>query len=439
MNTQGSNRVSLTVAALGYLLVLLDVTIVNVALDRIGDGLTAARTELQWVVDAYAVTLASLMLSAGHLADRVGARRVFRGGLAIFGIASVGCALAPSSAALIGARVVQGIGAAALLPSSLALVTAANPDRAERARAIGIWAGVGSLGLALGPVVGGVLIGGFGWRSVFWLGVPVCALALLASRWVVDSQRQPGRGGKDLAGQSAGWVALVALVGALVEAGTLGWGSPPIVIALSVSLAALLLFVAIERRSDRPMLELSYFRNPRFSGANFGALAMNAGVLGALFALSLLLQGERGLSPEATGLRLLPLALPLALLAPATSRLVARIGARLPAALGLAGTAAAFAALAASGANPATPTFVVALLVAGVSLAFATPGVVAAANAAVPAERVGMAAAVNNTARQAGGAIGVAVIGGVAGTGAFAISAAVVAVGALACGFLIEP
>src|SRR5690349_3432104 len=191
------------------MLVLLDVTIVNVALEDIGNGLGADRAELQWVVDAYAVALASLMLGAGHFADRFGCRLVFRVGIAVFGAASLACALAPSATALIAARVVQGVGAAALLPASLALVTASNPDPHERVRAIGIWAGIGSLGLAAGPVLGGSLVGALGWRSVFWLGVPVCALALAATTRVAESSRHAASRRFDIAGQVAGTVALV--------------------------------------------------------------------------------------------------------------------------------------------------------------------------------------------------------------------------------------
>jgi DHA2 family methylenomycin A resistance protein-like MFS transporter len=436
--TKRSPTLALAVAALGYMLVLLDVTIVNVALEDIGTGLGADRAELQWVVDAYAVTLASLMLSAGHLADRFGCRRIFRVGIALFGAASIGCALAPSAPALIAARVVQGVGAAALLPASLALVTASNPDPRARVHAIGIWAGIGSLGLAAGPVIGGELVGALGWRSVFWLGVPVCALALVATARVAESSRHAADRPFDIAGQIAGTVALVALVGALVEGGRSGWSSAPILAALCVSVASFAALIAVELRADWPMLDLRFFRRPAFSGANFGALAMNAGVLGALFALSLLLQGPGRLSPEETGLRLLPLALPLAILSPVISRLIERTSPRLPAALGLAGTGAGFAALAALGTDPATPALLAALLLAGVSLAFATPGVVAAANAAAPADRAGMASAVNNTARQTGGAVGVAVIGAIAGSAAFAVSAGVLAIGGLACGLLIQ-
>jgi DHA2 family methylenomycin A resistance protein-like MFS transporter len=196
-------RVALAVATAGYGLVLLDVTIVNVALPAIADDLGAGRAALQWVVDGYALALACLMLSAGHLADRMGRRRVFAGGVALFGLASAACALAPSTGALVAARVAQGVGAAALLPASLALVTAADPEPGARARAIGSWAGLGSLGLVAGLLLGGLLTDWLGWRAVFWVGVPVCAAALAGLRSVAESRAPASAARPDLAGQLA--------------------------------------------------------------------------------------------------------------------------------------------------------------------------------------------------------------------------------------------
>ena len=406
---------ALIVATLGYGLVLLDVTIVNVALEPIARGLGASRTELQWVVDGYALALASLMLSAGQIADGFGRRRVFAAGMALFGAASVACALAPSPGVLIGGRVVQGIGAAALLPASLALVTASHEDPGERSRAIGIWAGIGSLGLVAGPLLGGVLSDTLGWRAVFWAGVPVCAAALLGLRFVTESRAAGEAKRLDLRGQLAGTAFLAALVAGLIE----GWW-----VAIVVSALALAALIAAERSAPWPMLELRHFRDRGFTSANFGAGMMNLGVLGSLFVLSLLLQGVHGLSPAAAGVRVIPLALPLALIPP--------FAPRLPAAIGLAGTGAGFLALALLGDDASYAAMLGPLLLAGVSLGFATPALVTQAVSSVPADRAGMAAAVNNTARQTGGAVGVALIGGVAGAGGFALGAAALLAGAVA-------
>jgi DHA2 family methylenomycin A resistance protein-like MFS transporter len=406
-----------------------------VALESIAAGLHASRAQLQWVVDAYALALACLMLSAGQVADAFGRRRVFAGGMALFGAASAACALAPSAGALIAARVVQGVGAAALLPASLALVTAAHEDPGERARAIGVWAGVGSLGLVAGPLVGGALAGWLGWRAVFWAGVPVCVAALAGLRGVEESREPiPSRRRLDVAGQVAGIVWLATLVGALIEARRLGWGSAPVLGGLVVSVVALAALIRAERRAAWPMLELRFFRDRAFTGANVGAGLMNLGVLGSLFVLSLLLQQTQGLSPQAAGVRLLPLAAPLALVPPLAARAIRRSGPRLPAALGLAGTGAGFLVLAALGSDASYGAMLAPLLLAGVALGFATPGVVTGATSSVPSERAGMAAAVNNTARQAGGAIGVALIGGFAGAAGFAVSGAVLLAGAVAAG-----
>jgi MFS family permease len=252
---------ALAVATAGYGLVLLDVTIVNVALPAISDDLGASRAALQWVVDGYALALACLMLSAGHLADRAGRRRVFAGGLALFGLASAACALAPSPGALVAARVVQGIGAAALLPASLALVTAAHGEPGARARAIGTWAGLGSLGLVAGPLLGGLLTGWLGWRAVFWVGVPVCCAALLGLRGVAESRAPVTRSRPDVAGQLAAVAGLALLVGGLIEARRLGWGSPPVLAAPLGSAVALGALVVAERRAAHPMLDMRFFRD----------------------------------------------------------------------------------------------------------------------------------------------------------------------------------
>jgi DHA2 family methylenomycin A resistance protein-like MFS transporter len=424
-----SPAVILGLSCLGYFFVLLDVTIVNVALESISSGLSASRSELQWVVDAYALALASLMLSAGHVADGFGRRRVFA-----FGLATLACALAPGPGALITARVVQGIGAASLLPASLALINASRRDPKERARAIGIWAGLGSLGLVAGPLLGGLLTGAFGWRAVFWFSVPLCATL----RWIPESTASEEARRLDPAGQVAGIAFLGGLVGALIEGPNLGWTSPLILALLALGIAGLGALIVVERRSEYPMLDLGYFRNPGFAASNAGAGLMNLGTLGALFVLSLQLQQIQGHSPEATGLLILPLAVPLALLPPFVGRFIQRSGPRLPAALGLAGTGIGFGALALVGSDAAYAAMFAPLLLAGVSLGFATPGVVTGATASVPAERAGMASAVNNTARQCGGAIGVALIGGIAGAGAFWLSAIALLIGGLACGALIR-
>jgi MFS transporter, DHA2 family, methylenomycin A resistance protein len=450
---------ALAVASAGYFFVLLDVTIVNVALARIGSGLGGSRSELQWVVDAYALVLASGMLGAGDLADRVGSRRLFLAGMAIFGTASAACAAAPGAEALIAARAVQGLGAAAILPSSLAIVNQLFPDPEERPKAIGVWAGLGGSALVLGPVLGGALVGPLGWRAIFWLNLPLVVGALAAGFATLPKGSTAKGTRPDWAGQTLGTAALAALVLALIEGGKGGFASAPAVTGLVVAVASFIGFVLVERRlsaaaevptpstpslaikgvdgagtrgasggdaAPRPLIDLAWFGRAEFCGANAGAGLMNFGTLGGLFALGLYLQEVRGLSPLSAGLALVPLAFPLAALTPFTGRLVGQIGPRLPAGLGLIASGVGYGGVAlVGGGSIDSPVGWAFLALAGAGMGVAVPGLVAGATEALGPDRAGIASAVNNTSRQVGGAIGVALIGGLSSiTTSLAFSAA---------------
>jgi DHA2 family methylenomycin A resistance protein-like MFS transporter len=443
---------ALSVASAGYFFVLLDVTIVNVALARIGTGLGGSRSELQWVVDAYALVLAAGMLGAGDLADRAGSRRLFLAGLVVFGAASALCAIAPDAGVLIGARAVQGLGAAAILPSSLAIVNQLFPDAEERPRAIGIWAGLGGSALVLGPILGGILVGPLGWRAIFWLNVPLVVAALIGAVATLPAGSTAKGMRPDWAGQGLGTAALAGLVFALIEGGKSGFASGPAVAGIVATLVAFIGFVVVERRlsraaayeesvaapsgspsTARPLLDLSWFRRPEFCGANAGAGLMNLGTLGGLFALGLYLQQGEGLSPLEAGLALVPLALPLAALTPFTGRLVGRVGPRLPAGLGLVMSGIGYLGTALVGSSSIdSPIGWAFLAIAGAGMGIAVPGLVAGATEALGPDRAGIASAVNNTSRQVGGAIGVALIGGLASiTTALTFSAAALVLGGL--------
>jgi MFS transporter, DHA2 family, methylenomycin A resistance protein len=409
---------ALLIASAGYFFVLLDVTIVNVALPSIGVGLGASRSALQWVVDAYALVLAAFMLGAGDLADRLGSRRLFLAGLVVFGVGSAACAAAPSAAFLVGSRVLQGLGAAAILPTSLAIVNQLFPDPGERPRAIGIWAGLGGSALLAGPVLGGLLVGPFGWRAIFWLNVPLTAIALCLALVLLPTSSNATDRRPDLPGQALGTLALAATVFALIEGGRQGFASPPALCGGLLALVGLVAFLVVESRRRRPMLEPRWFAWPEFSGANAGAGLMNMGTLGALFAISLFLQQDRGLSPLRTGLNLVPLAAPLAILTPFTGRLVAAVGPRRPAGWGLLACGCGYLGLAALGADIDAPAGWALLALAGLGMAIAVPGLVAGATEALGEGRAGIASAINNTSRQVGGAVGVALIGGFASIGA---------------------
>ncbi|MEU3841357.1 MFS transporter [Streptomyces sp. NPDC028635] len=414
-----SPRGVLVVMCAGYFLVLLDVTIVNVALPAIGARLGTDVGGLQWVVDGYALALAALMLTSGTAGDRHGHRRVVLAGLAVFGAGSLACGLAPTAGALIAARVAQGVGAALLLPGTLAVIGRAFPDPAGRARAIGVWAGVGSLALPAGPLLGGVLVDCLGWRAVFLVNVPIVLVALVRAAAVVPESREETARPLDLPGVVLGALLLLAATYAFIEGGRSGPAAPRAVTAAVVAAAALVALAVVEScRGDDAMLPPALLKRPAFDAANTAAGIMNLGTLGTLFVLMLYLQSVQGRSPLLAGLALLPLFTPLAVLGPLGGRITSAIGARLPATAGLLVAAAGLALLVRAHAHSGYGVLLPAFLLWGTGLGLLTPAVVAAAVAAVPPERSGLASAVNNTARQTGGAIGIAVAGAVAGSAA---------------------
>jgi DHA2 family methylenomycin A resistance protein-like MFS transporter len=429
-----SPRAVLVVMCVGYFLVLLDVTIVNVALPSIAAGVGASVSGLQWVVDGYALALASLMLAGGTAGDLRGHKRVVLSGLTVFGVGSLGCATAPDVAVLVAGRVVQGVGAALLLPGTLAIISHAYPDAGEQARAIGIWAGIGSLALPAGPLLGGALIEAFGWRAIFFVNMPIVAVSLVAALAIVRESADPRGRSLDVGGVVLGVLTLLATTFAFIEGGRSGAGAAPVIAAAIAAVILLGAFVLVERaRGDDAMLPLALFRRPQFSVANAAAGTMNLGTLGTLFVLTLFLQSVQGRSPLAAGLSLVPLFAPLAVIAPFAGRLTSRIGSRLPVAVGLAVAAVGLALLVTANAGSGYVALLPAFLLWGVGMGILTPAVVAAAIAAVPAERTGLASAINNTARQAGGAIGIAVAGAVAGqprTAGFLAGFQAVAIGA---------
>jgi DHA2 family methylenomycin A resistance protein-like MFS transporter len=399
MTTQ-RRTLTLIVMCVGMFLVLLDVTVVNVALPRLRADLGAGVDSLQWIVDGYAVALASLMLPCGDLGDRHGHKRVVLAGLAAFGAGSLAAGLAPGPATLVAGRVVQGVGAALLLPGTLAVVSRAYPDAAERARAIGIWAAISSLALPAGVIAGGALVDGPGWRWAFLVNLPVVAVALPVTARVVRESTESGARVPDVPGAALTAALLATVTFAIIAR------SP----AAGVTAAALLAgLIAVERRRPDPMLPAALFRRPAFGAANTVAAVMNLGTLGTLFVLTLFLQDVQGRSALGAGVAILPAFGLLSATAPLSGRLVGRVGPRGPMVAGLLGAAAGLALL-------ATDALLAASVLWGLGLGLLTPGVVAAAMGAVEPDRAGLAAAVNNTARQAGGAIGIAASGAVAGS-----------------------
>jgi DHA2 family methylenomycin A resistance protein-like MFS transporter len=420
-----SARQVLIVAAtsVGFVVSQLDVSIVNVALASIGHDLHANVASLQWTIDSYALAFSALMLSAGSLGDRIGARRLFAGGLALFTLASLACAFSRDAPQLIAARALQGIGAAAMLPNSLALLNAAcGHDPRLRARAVGLWTAAGSISIAAGPIVGGVLIAAFGWRSIFWVNVPICAAGIAATfAWVRETPAQPGTGrgarGIDLPGQALAVIALTALVGAVIEMRPLGLTHPLVLGGVALALLAGASFVVIEGRTRSPMLPLALFKDRTFSAAVVFGIGVNLTYYGMVFVLSLYLQRVLGHTPLQTGLAFLPLTGGFLLSNLASGPVVARFGSRAPMIAGALIDAAGFAALVFVDARTPTLALVVPFLLIPTGMGVAVPAMTTALLGTVGQERAGTASAVLNTARQAAGAIGVAAFGALAGHG----------------------
>ena len=411
-------RLILLIMTVGYFLVLLDVTIINVTLPSIRVALGAEMSELQWVVDGYALALASLLLTGGTLGDLYGHKRVVLTGSAVFGVASLACGLAPTPSALISARIAQGVGAAVLLPGTLAIITGAyGKERNAQARAISIWAAVGSLALPVGPLLGGLLVGTVGWRSVFLLNLPVVAFAMVASAWVVQESNRSSGQRPDGPGVVLGAVLLAALTFTFIEGGRAGWMSVPVLAASACAVITLLAFVFVENHSRSPMLPLEFFRIPDFTGANAVAGLMNLVALGTIFLLTLYLQVVQGRSALLAGVEMVPMFAPLSALAPISGRLAARFGPRLPMAAGLTLGSLGMVLLGRLEVNSGyLPELLPPMLCIGTCLGLLTPAVVTEAMGSVPASRSGLASGANNTARQAAGAIGVALFGALAGT-----------------------
>ena len=414
---RSSLSTSLTLAAmsLGYGVVQLDVTIVNTALDSIGTSLGGGVSELQWVVSSYTIAFAALILTAGALGDRIGAKKVFMAGFALFTAASLACALAPTAMILIAARGAQGVGAAILVPNSLALLRHAYADEKERGRAIGIWAAGASLALTAGPLAGGALIALVGWRSIFLVNLPIGLVGLwLTWRYAVETARSPDRE-LDLVGQAAAIGALGCLAAAIIEGGASGWSNPWVLASFAGFAVLAALFVAQEWRAVQPMLPLSLFRHRMFALTSLVGLLVNVAFYGLIFMLSLYFQQVNGLSPLATGLAFLPMmgaVLPMNLLA---ARLSERLGA--PAIIAVGAAISGAGCLALVGLAPGTSYFAICapLVAIGAGLGLLVPPLTATLLGSVEKARAGIAAGVLNATRQTGSVIGVALFGSLIG------------------------
>ncbi|MFF9070188.1 MFS transporter [Streptomyces sp. NPDC014891] len=402
----------LAVCCLSMFLVGLDTTIVNVGLPAIGSGLGVDTRGLEWIVDAYTLVLASLLISSGALADRFGRRRVFQVGLAVFGAASLLCAVAPSAGVLVAARALQGVGASMLSPVALAIVVNTMPDPRERAQAIGIWASVFGLSMAAGPVTGGALLAWLDWRALFWVNAPVIAAALLLSAVFVPESRAQRARRLDLPGQVLLTLLLAVVVGVLIEGPRIGWTSPAAWIGYVWAAVAAAAFVWVESRRAEPLMDPRLFGRPVFSGAVVGAVAVFVALNMTLLLNTLYLQHTRDWTPLAAGVATLPLAVGATVCAPWSGRMVGRTGPRLP--LLLAGGFVTAGGLCLVRLTPQTNVLLLLAAYAfiGIGFGFANAPITNTAVNGLPAARAGVAGAITSTARQLGSAIGIALAGG---------------------------
>jgi EmrB/QacA subfamily drug resistance transporter len=412
---RSENRKWWTLAAVsfGLFMIMLDNTVVNVALPTIQRDLGAGLSELEWIVSGYALTFAALMLTGGKLADLFGRRRMFVTGLAVFAGSSLACALAPSAGFLIGARIVQGGGAALMNPATLSIISATFPPR-ERGTAIGIWAGVSALALAIGPLVGGLLSQHVGWSSIFYINVPIGLVAIAASFLLIDESKDTTHDQRlDLPGLLSSGVGLFALTYGLIEANTYSWGSARIVGAFAVAAVALTAFVLLERHQRVPMLDLGLFRNRTFAGANLVLLLVALAMFGVFFFLSLYMQNILGYSAVRAGASFLPMTLLIIVVAPLAGRLSDRLGSRWLLTGGMTLVAVQLLYFSRLGVHESFWNLVPGMLLGGVGMASVMAPASAAALSGVSVDKAGVGSAVMNSSRQLGGSMGVALIGAI--------------------------
>ena len=407
-----TQRFTLVATGLGLFMIFLDALIVNVALPAIQLDFAVGEAGLQWVVASYSLGMAVFIMSAATLADRYGRRRWYLMGITLFTLGSVACGLAPTVEALNVARGVQGLGAATVNVTSLALISAAFPDRKQKARAIGIWTAIASIGTAVGPTLGGLLVEQWGWRSIFLVNVPVGALVVLLTLGFLTESRSERAHSFDLPGQALFIVAVGAFVHAVIEGPHAGWISAPIIALLTTAATGCFIFVWYERRSLDPMMDLALFRDPSYALAIGTICAVFFSVYGMLLLTTQFLQNVRGHSPEVTGLMILPFSAAVAIVSPLAGRLVATTGARLPILVGLCALMLGLLTLITSG-HRTMALVLVGLGLCGIGMALCVTPITTIAMTSVPAERAGMASGIMSAQRAIGSTVGFAVLGSV--------------------------
>ncbi|HEV2813025.1 MAG TPA: MFS transporter, partial [Solirubrobacteraceae bacterium] len=403
---------ALVVLSLSLLVISIDNTILNVALPTMRDDLGADSSQQQWIVDGYLLVFAGLLLAAGTLGDRFGRRRTLFGGLVVFALGSLLAAFSDGATALIGCRALMGVGAAAIMPTTLSILTNIFP-RDERPKAIAVWAAVSGMGIALGPMTGGFLLEHFDWTSVFLVNLPIVAICLVAGAILIPESKDPAPKGIDLPGCGLSVIGLTAVVWALIEAPHRGWTDPGTLVAIAGGLAAFGAFVAWERRTDHPLLDVAVFRNKRFTAASLAIAFVFFALMGIAFFMTTYLQTVMGFSALQTGVRMVPLALGMIVASRLSVPLSARLGAKLPVAGGLVVVASALGLLSTATTGSGYGLVALTLGMIGVGMGLAMTPATDAIMGALPKARAGVGSAMNDVVREVGGTLGVAVLGSI--------------------------
>jgi len=404
---------TLGAVAFGLFMIMLDNTVVFVALSSIQSDLHISQSELEWVVSGYALTFAVLMLTGGKLADMLGRRLIFIVGLSIFTASSLACGLATGAAFLIGARVVQGVGAALMNPATLSIIVATFPPR-QRGTAIGIWVGVSAMALAIGPLIGGILTEQINWSWIFFINVPVGIAGIIVSRLFITESRDESKEQRlDLPGLVSSAVGLFGLTYALIEGNNYGWGSARILAGFALAAVGLVTFVLLEHRQRVPMLDLALFKNSTFSGANLTMLLVALAMFGVFFFNSLYLGQVLGYSPIQTGATFLPLTILIVFVAPLAGRFSDKIGSRWLMGAGLVLLSASLLSFSTLGVDSSFWDIVPGLILGGFGMSLAMTPTTAAAMGSVPVDKAGVGSAVLNSMRQVGGSLGIALMGAI--------------------------
>jgi EmrB/QacA subfamily drug resistance transporter len=404
---------TLAAVAFGLFMIMLDNTVVNVALPAIERDLHISISELEWIVTAYALVFAALLITGGKLADLLGRRKIFVAGLVVFTLSSLACGFAPNAGFLIGARAVQGVGAALMNPATLSIITATFPPR-QRGTAIGIWAGVSALALAIGPLAGGLIVDNIGWNWIFFVNVPVGALGIVVSQFFIDESRDTSREQSvDVPGLLTSGGGLFALSYALIEGNSKGWTSPEILSLFAAAVVLLIGFVVLESRQRLPMLDLSLFRIPSFVGANIVALLVSLAMFGVFFFVSLYVQNILGYSPTKAGAIFLPMTLLIILIAPIAGRASDRIGSRWLMGGGMSILGVSLLLYQRVGLHSTFWTLLPAMVLGGIGMALTMSPMTSVAMGSVPVDKAGVGSGVLNSFRQVGGSLGIAVMGAI--------------------------